>query len=170
MPFKVEASQLYSSVVKGLPDHLTDSASESLLNDISEVVEGWVGGAGQPVAWKLMPHASPPLYANPSSSHHQRGYFATRHLFATPFEERERYPAGNYPLELNPKGIREWTAAVRATSLHAPWSIARVWSACVHFPPASSCVAVSPTVTPPAASLSNSKYFSCVLRICLVVA
>ena len=61
-----------------------------------------------------MPHASPPLYANPSSTHHQRGYFATRHLFATPFEERERYPAGNYPLEPNPQGIREWTSAVSA--------------------------------------------------------
>lgn len=62
--------------------------------------------AGGPVAWKLMPYPSPLLYANPSSSHYQRGYFATKHLFATPVNERERYPAGIYPLEPNSQGIR----------------------------------------------------------------
>jgi hypothetical protein len=33
---------------------------------------------GQPVAWKLVPGPTPPLYANPSSSHHRRGKFATK--------------------------------------------------------------------------------------------
>lgn len=66
-----------------------------------------------------MPYASPPLYANPSSSHYQRGYFATKHLFATPFSEHEKYPAGIYPLEPNSQGIRQWTASV-PTSAHLP--------------------------------------------------
>lgn len=69
---------------------------------------------GQPVAWKLMPHPSPPLYANPSSTHFRRGYFATKHLFATPYSELEKYPAGIYPLEPDSQTIRQWTAANRS--------------------------------------------------------
>ena len=40
-------------------------------------------GAGAPVAFKLMPEASPPMYALPSSSHAQRGIFATKNLWVS---------------------------------------------------------------------------------------
>ena len=67
-----------------------------------------------PVAWKLVPAPSPPLYANPGSDHARRGKFATKTLWVTPHSEAERYPAGIYPLEPNPVGIEQWTSMVRS--------------------------------------------------------
>lgn len=64
---------------------------------------------GKPVAWKLVPAVSAPLYANPKSDHARRGAFATKHVWVTPFAEDEFYPAGNYPLEPNPIGLKDWT-------------------------------------------------------------
>ena len=67
---------------------------------------------GMPVAWKLVPATSPPLYANPGSDHARRGKFATKTLWVTPHSDAELYPAGVYPLEPNPQGIEQWTSAV----------------------------------------------------------
>ncbi|KAL0041485.1 hypothetical protein WJX79_005084 [Trebouxia sp. C0005] len=67
---------------------------------------------GAPVAYKLMPAATPPMYAHPSSSHGRRGIFAAKHLWVTPHSEEERWPAGMFPLQ-GPgeysRGIVEWT-------------------------------------------------------------
>lgn len=67
-----------------------------------------------PVAWKLVPATSPPLYANAGSDHARRGKFATKTLWVTPHSDAELYPAGVYPLEPNPVGIEQWTSAVRS--------------------------------------------------------
>ena len=61
----------------------------------------------------MVPAAGAPLYANPKSDHARRGAFATKNLWVTPFAEDEFYPAGNYPLEPNPQGIKDWTNKVR---------------------------------------------------------
>lgn len=74
---------------------------------------------GKPVAWKLVPAAGAPLYANPKSDHARRGAFATKNVWVTPFAEDEFYPAGNYPLEPNPVGIKDWTDKVR----RAAWGV-----------------------------------------------
>ena len=70
---------------------------------------------GAPVAYKLMPAATPPMYAHPSSSHGRRGIFAAKHLWVTPHSEEERWPAGMFPLQ-GPgeyaRGILDWTRQV----------------------------------------------------------
>ena len=70
-----------------------------------------------PVAWKLIPATSPPLYANPGSDHARRGKFATKTLWVTSHSDAEVYPAGIYPLEPNPVGIEQWTSEVRAMAI-----------------------------------------------------
>ena len=85
--------------------------------------------AGKPVAWKLVPAGGPPLYANPKSDHARRGAFATKDLWVTPFAEDEFYPAGNYPLEPNPIGIKDWTNKV-CTSHPPPSRCARGGAQC----------------------------------------
>ena len=52
-------------------------------------------GAGVPVAWKLIPAATPPVYADPSNEHARRGAFATKQLWVTPHSDDERWPAGD---------------------------------------------------------------------------
>lgn len=73
--------------------------------------------SGKPVAWKLIPSwTSPPMLAGPGSDQFERGNFATKHLWVTPYAEDEMNPAGEYPHDPNPDangGIRAWTAANR---------------------------------------------------------
>lgn len=70
--------------------------------------------AGTPVAWKLMPHASPPMYALPASSHARRGAFASHSLWVTPHSDSELWPAGAHPYARGRnQGLPEWTQAVR---------------------------------------------------------
>lgn len=71
------------------------------------------------MAWKLVPAAGAPLYANAKSDHARRGAFATKNIWATPFAEDEFYPAGNYPLEPNPQGIKDWTNKVHHRASYA---------------------------------------------------
>lgn len=69
--------------------------------------------SGKPVSWKLMPTtASPPMLAGVGSDHYERGFFATKHLWVTPYDENEMNPAGDYPHDPSPDangGIRAWT-------------------------------------------------------------
>ncbi|KAL6769401.1 AMX1 [Auxenochlorella protothecoides x Auxenochlorella symbiontica] len=73
--------------------------------------------SGKPVSWKLMPTtASPPMLAGVGSDHYERGFFATKHLWVTPYAEDEMNPAGEYPHDPRPQangGIRAWTKADR---------------------------------------------------------
>ncbi|MFC4049920.1 primary-amine oxidase [Actinomadura syzygii] len=69
---------------------------------------------GQPVGYKLTPHASPTLFAHPDSAVAKRAAFATRHLWVTRYHPDERYPAGDYPNQhAGGAGLPEWTAADR---------------------------------------------------------
>ena len=54
-------------------------------------------GLGQPVAYKLTPHASPTPLAGEASSIASRAGFATQNLWVTPYVPEERRAAGEHP-------------------------------------------------------------------------
>lgn len=70
---------------------------------------------GQPVAYKLMPGDNVLPFAHPTASVSKRAAFMTRHLWVTPYEPRELYPAGDYPNQ-HPggAGLPAWTSANRS--------------------------------------------------------
>jgi primary-amine oxidase len=69
---------------------------------------------GRPVAYKLVPEGSPALLAEPSSQFAKRAAFATKHLWVTRHEAKERHAAGSYPNQ-HPggAGLPRWTEADR---------------------------------------------------------
>jgi primary-amine oxidase len=70
---------------------------------------------GQPVGYKLVPNASPTIYARPESMVHQRATFASRNLWVTPHAPGELHAAGRYPSQsAGGGGLPEWTAANRS--------------------------------------------------------
>ncbi len=72
-------------------------------------------GLGQPVAYKLVPGATPTLLAQPDSSVGRRATFARHNLWVTPYVPEERRAAGDYPNQ-HPggDGLPRWTAADRS--------------------------------------------------------
>jgi len=76
---------------------------------------GRTNGLGQPVAYKLVPSATPTLLAHPDSSVGRRAGFARHNLWVTPYRPDERRPAGDYPNQhTGGAGLPEWTAADRS--------------------------------------------------------
>jgi primary-amine oxidase len=80
----------------------TESQAQRVINPLSArywtVVNPSVQNRlGQPVAFKLMPGENVLPFAHEGSSVLKRGAFATRHLWVTPFDSRERFAAGEYP-------------------------------------------------------------------------
>jgi len=67
---------------------------------------------GRDVAYALYPEGQPTLLADESSSIHARATFATKHLWVTPYDSAQRYPAGDL-VNQNPggAGLPEWVAA-----------------------------------------------------------
>jgi primary-amine oxidase len=71
---------------------------------------------GDPVGYKLVPGANVVPFAQPGSQILRRARFMTRHLWVTPFDPAERYPAGDYPNQNpGPDGLPAWTQADRPT-------------------------------------------------------
>jgi primary-amine oxidase len=70
---------------------------------------------GHPVAYKLQPGENVLPFFGEESSVAKRGTFATRHLWVTPFDARQRFAAGDYPNQ-HPggAGLPMYTAANRA--------------------------------------------------------
>ena len=67
----------------------------------------------KPTAYKLVPFtkgpAQPPLLTAPDSAVSKKGEFATAHLWVTPYDETERFPAGEYtPSATKPSGLPIW--------------------------------------------------------------
>jgi primary-amine oxidase len=76
---------------------------------------GSLNRLGEPVAYKLVPGATPTLLASPTSSVGQRAAFATRNLWVTPYAPDERRAAGDYPNQHSGgDGLPAWTAADRS--------------------------------------------------------
>jgi primary-amine oxidase len=70
---------------------------------------------GQPVAYRLVPRATPVLLASEESSVAGRAGFATRNLWVTPYDAEERRAADDFPSQ-HPggAGLPAWTAADRS--------------------------------------------------------
>lgn len=67
----------------------------------------------KPTAYKLVPFtkgpAQPALLTAPDSTVSKKGKFATAHLWVTPYDEAERYPAGEYtPQARKEDGLPVW--------------------------------------------------------------
>jgi primary-amine oxidase len=70
---------------------------------------------GGDVGWVLYPEGKPVLLADGESDIHKRATFSTKHLWVTPYEPSELYPAGDF-VNLHPggAGLPAWTAANRS--------------------------------------------------------
>jgi primary-amine oxidase len=70
---------------------------------------------GQPVGFKLIPGENVLPFAHPEAPILKRAGFLTRHLWVTPYDAAEKYPAGNYPNQ-HPggEGLPQWTQANRS--------------------------------------------------------
>jgi primary-amine oxidase len=70
---------------------------------------------GQETAYKLIPGSNVLAFSHPDAPVTQRAAFATRHLWVTPYQPDERYPAGDYPNQ-HPggAGLPAWTKADRS--------------------------------------------------------
>jgi primary-amine oxidase len=70
---------------------------------------------GYPVAYKLVPGENILPFAHPEASVTKRATYMTKHLWVTPYNLEERYPAGNYPNQ-HPggDGLPAWTKANRS--------------------------------------------------------
>jgi len=70
---------------------------------------------GQPVGYKLVPGGNVLPFAHAEAPVTRRAGFMTRHLWVTPFDAAQRFPAGEYPNQ-HPggAGLPEWTTAGRS--------------------------------------------------------
>jgi primary-amine oxidase len=69
---------------------------------------------GRPVAYTLHPEGLPTLLADDSSSIARRAAFTTHHLWVTAYDERERFPAGEFVNQnRGDTGIDTWVRADR---------------------------------------------------------
>jgi primary-amine oxidase len=102
---------------------LTDEASAKR-NISPEVSRYWkvtnpasINGLGQPVAYKLLPQASPALFAHADSQVARRAGFGKHHLWATPYVDGELHAAGPYTvMHEGQEGLPELTADNRDIS------------------------------------------------------
>ncbi|MBI4783603.1 MAG: primary-amine oxidase [Oscillatoriophycideae cyanobacterium NC_groundwater_1537_Pr4_S-0.65um_50_18] len=67
---------------------------------------------GYPVSYKLVHGENGLPFALPNSSVMKRAGYMTKHLWVTPYDAAERYPAGEYPNQHSGgAGLPQWTAA-----------------------------------------------------------
>jgi len=69
---------------------------------------------GRPVAYRLVPGENCPPLVQPDAAVMRRAAFTQNHLWVTPYNPKERYPAGEYPNQ-HPTGdgLPHWTKANR---------------------------------------------------------
>jgi primary-amine oxidase len=71
-------------------------------------------GTGNPVGFELMPHDNVLAFARPNSSFMRRAAFTGHHLWVTPYNPSEQFPAGDYPNQhAGGAGLPAWTSANR---------------------------------------------------------
>ncbi len=69
---------------------------------------------GQPVAYRICPGESTLPFASADAPLLKRAGFLTHNLWVTPFDPKERFPAGEYPNQHpDPDGLPKWTQADR---------------------------------------------------------
>ena len=70
---------------------------------------------GQPTAFKLMPGENVRVFAHDNSSVMRRAGYMKHHFWVTPFDENEKYAAGDYPNQrFEGDGLPQYTLANRA--------------------------------------------------------
>ncbi|PFG29798.1 primary-amine oxidase [Paramicrobacterium agarici] len=70
---------------------------------------------GQPTAYHLVPQGLPTLLAQPDATVSSRAAFATKHLWATAYEDGQLWPAGQYPNQhAGDAGLPTYTADDRS--------------------------------------------------------
>ncbi len=70
---------------------------------------------GSPVAYKLVAEENILPFAHPDSSIARRGGYMWKHLWVTPYNREEKYPAGDYPNQhVGGEGLPKWTEANRS--------------------------------------------------------
>lgn len=75
---------------------------------------GGLNEMGEPVAYRLEPGGIVGLFHHEDSPMRRRAKFASQNLWVTPYHERERYAAGDYPWQNpGPDGLPRWTEADR---------------------------------------------------------
>eukprot|EP00877_Chromochloris_zofingiensis_P005949 jgi/Chrzof1/1607/Cz10g14120.t1 len=71
--------------------------------------------SGAPIAYHLYPAQGPCLMAHHDSPIARRGYFTTKNLIVTPYQDGQLYPAGLYVLQSSrDSGLAEWTKQDRS--------------------------------------------------------
>jgi primary-amine oxidase len=69
---------------------------------------------GEPVAYKFIPGDNAVPFASPNAWWRKRARFVDHHVWVTPFEEREKFAAGNFPNQsLADHGLATWVEADR---------------------------------------------------------
>ena len=68
---------------------------------------------GEPVGYKLVPHAGPTLLAAEGSDLARRAEFARTHLWVTRYDPKEMHCAGDYPNQHPGDGIGDWVTKER---------------------------------------------------------
>ncbi|MBV9354809.1 MAG: primary-amine oxidase [Chloroflexi bacterium] len=97
-----------------------ESEAQRTINPLSArywtvVNRGSINRLGRPVGYKLQPGENVLPFASSDASVIKRAAFTTKHLWVTPFDERERYAAGDYPNQhAGGAGLPEYTAANRS--------------------------------------------------------
>lgn len=67
-------------------------------------------GVGYPTSYQLMPGMTAETLLSEDDYPRRRARFIEHHLWVTPFDEKERFPAGDYPTLSTPEqGLPEWT-------------------------------------------------------------
>ncbi len=97
----------------------TELAAQRVINPMSgrywKVVNPDVHNSlGQPVAYKIMPGENILPFLHPESYVIKRAGYLNKHLWVTPYNQAENYPAGAYPNQhAGGDGLPEWTKADR---------------------------------------------------------
>ena len=97
----------------------TESEAQRIINPLSGrywkiVNPSEHNSLGQPVGYKLMPGDNILPFLHQESSIIKRAGYLTKHLWVTPYDPTEKYPAGDYPNQhIGGEGLPEWTKANR---------------------------------------------------------
>ena len=98
----------------------TESEAQQVIDPLSgrywKVVNpAALNAVGEPVSYKLMPGENVLPFAHPEASVSKRAGYITKHLWVTPYNPAERYPAGDYPNQhAGGAGLPAWTQASRS--------------------------------------------------------
>lgn len=97
----------------------TESEAQRIIDPLSgrywKIVNPSVHNSlGQPVGYKLVPGDNILPFLHQDSSIIKRAGYLTKHLWVTPYDATEKYPAGDYPNQhIGGEGLPEWTKANR---------------------------------------------------------